>query len=115
LREEGFKIIPVTKKEQLAYGINFLTVAPNKVIGVDISAKEELKKTFKTLEEKYGKSFDFLDLHEDYYVLGQNFLEKLDHHNIEYVPVKFNMLNMLYGSIHCATQVLIRTPYKDKP
>lgn len=112
LRNEGFNnIILVTKEEQMAYGTNFLTVAPNKVIGVDVAAKEELKQRFIKLREKHGPAFEnFFDVSLDYNELADNFIgTKLGEKGIEYIPVKFNMLNMMYGSTHCATQVLKRT------
>ena len=34
-KELGFKVIPVSRKDQNLYGINFLTVAPNKIFAID--------------------------------------------------------------------------------
>lgn len=41
----GFKLIPVSRKEQNNYGINFLTVAPNKIFAVQGSMSEKYKKS----------------------------------------------------------------------
>jgi len=111
LKDEGFsEIVPITKDEQIAYGANFLTIAPNKVIGVDIAAKEELRQRFIKLRDRYGPAFEeFFDVKIDYQTLGEEFMEKMNKNSIEYIPVKFNMLNMMYGAAHCATQVLIRS------
>ena len=41
-----FKLIPVSRNDQLNYGINFLTIAPNKILaidGVSIEYKQTLK------------------------------------------------------------------------
>ena len=108
VKEQGFKIIPISLKEQRAYGINFLTIDKNKVIGVDIAAKEDLKKEFIRLESKYGKSFNYFDINQDYNKLGKEFLNKMTNNDIEYISIKFNALNMLYGSTHCSTQTIKR-------
>lgn len=42
----GYKVIPVSRKDQNLYGINFLTIAPNKILaidGVSKAYKERLK------------------------------------------------------------------------
>ena len=44
--EMGFKLIPVSRGNQLCYGVNFLTIAPNKILaidGVSIEYKQTLK------------------------------------------------------------------------
>ncbi len=44
--EMRFKLIPVSRNDQLNYGINFLTIAPNKILaidGVSIEYKQTLK------------------------------------------------------------------------
>ena len=44
--EMGFKLIPVSRDNQRNYGINFLTIAPNKILaidGVSIEYKQTLK------------------------------------------------------------------------
>ena len=42
----GFKVIPVSRKDQEHYGINFLTIAPNKILAID-GVSDEYKKTLK--------------------------------------------------------------------
>jgi len=44
--EMGFKLIPVSRDNQISYGINFLTIAPNTILaidGVSIEYKQALK------------------------------------------------------------------------
>ncbi|MBF0410425.1 MAG: hypothetical protein HQM10_23975 [Candidatus Riflebacteria bacterium] len=45
-KELKMKIIPVTNDDQLKYGINFLTIAPNKILGID-GVSSEYKTTLK--------------------------------------------------------------------
>jgi len=56
LKKKGFDIIPMTKQEQLNYGVNFLTVEDNKVIGVKQSGDEYISRI-----EGKGISFKALD------------------------------------------------------
>jgi len=39
-KDLGYKIIPVSRKDQNLYGVNFLTVAPDKILGIDGVSKE---------------------------------------------------------------------------
>ena len=42
----GYRVIPVSRKDQNLYGVNFLTIAPNKILaidGVSKAYKERLK------------------------------------------------------------------------
>lgn len=52
----GFTIIPVTVEDQRAYGINFLTLRENRILGVDGVSKE-----YKDTLEKHGVHATWLD------------------------------------------------------
>lgn len=107
----GITPITITKEEQLAYAPNFLTIAPNKVIGIDISAKEEIKQRLKSLEAVHGQQ-DFFRIRDeqgkeiDYKRMGEEFVNKMTKAGVTFIPVNFNHMNMMYGGIHCGTQVI---------
>jgi len=109
LQDNGYDIIPIREQEQRAYGINFLTLSPNKVIGVDIEAKQEHADLVTKIAESYGKEADPF-FKQDFDRLGKELMEKMDSNGVEYTPLRFNMLNMMYGSVHCMTQAIEREP-----
>ncbi len=100
LTARGFTIIPVTKEEQQAYAINFLTIGDGMVIGTDIQAKEDLKWRFRS---RNIQPLDFPML--DYRKLDRDFQLKMEKNKICYIPVRLNNLNLYYGSAHCLTLV----------
>ena len=108
LLTEGYKVIPITEKEQRAYGMNFLTLESNKVLGVDIIAKDKLAKEVMRASEQYGFEIDNNVWNNDFKKMGGNFLEKMIKNDVHYMTSPFNMLNMMYGSVHCMTQVIQR-------
>ncbi len=104
LKDFGFSnIIGLSKEMQLAYGINFLTVAPDTVIGVDIAAKQDLQGIMERLEDRHGASYpDFYTRGTDFKAIGDRYMDLM--RDIDYTPVRMNMLNMLYGGPHCSVQ-----------
>jgi arginine deiminase len=116
LQKEGYEVIPITLYEQRAYALNFLTVAPNEVIGIDIAAKQEFATKLKNIKNIYSPNglkdmkgiLCYFKEDIDYNQLGKNFEDKMAKAGVKYVPIKFNMMNNLYGSIHCLTQVISR-------
>lgn len=112
LKEKEFEVIPITLDEQRAYANNFLTVAAKEIIGIDIGAKQELSNAYKNLENKFGKSFNYFDTSINYKKIHNELMNKFYQAGINYVPIKFNMMNALYGSIHCLTQVIKRGSQK---
>ena len=108
LKEKEFEVIPISKDEQMAYGINFLTVGQKEVIGIDIGAKQNLSDKYKKLEKLYGKTFNYFDTNINYKRIDDELMKKYERAGIKYIPIKFNMMNALYGSIHCLTQVVKR-------
>ncbi|MEK6901038.1 MAG: arginine deiminase family protein, partial [Nanoarchaeota archaeon] len=108
LRAKDVKIIGLSKQEQKAFAPNFLTIGEDKVIVVDIAAKEEMRDFFKRFDDKFSKKFGpqkFFDTTIDYTRLGAEYMNKLSKDNIHVIPVRFNHLNMLYGGPHCYTQI----------
>ena len=103
LSEKGFRIVEVSKELQQSYALNFLTIGENKVVGIDIAAKEDLKKRLVSLERRCGPQ-DFFPMH-DYHRLGSEFQELMARKGIHFIPVVMNDLNLMYGSAHCMTQV----------
>ena len=88
LASKGFSVkddslIPLTKKEQLNYGCNFLTIAANKVIAVDIVDDDD----------RYGVDY----------------INKMRKSGIDVIPIPFNEFVKTYGAPHCATQVIYRS------
>jgi len=58
-KDLGYTIIPVSRKDQNLYGINFLTVAPNKILGIDGVSKE-----YKDTLKKNGVDAVWMDFGE---------------------------------------------------
>lgn len=100
LAARDFTVISVTKEEQLAYAINFLTIGDGVVIGTDIRAKEDLKWKF---QSRGIQPPDFPLL--DYRKVDKDFQNKMEKNQVCYIPVRLNNLNLYYGSAHCLTLV----------
>jgi arginine deiminase len=58
-KELGFKIIPVSRKDQNLYGINFLTVAPNTIFAID-----GVSKAYKQTLKENGVDATWMDFGE---------------------------------------------------
>ncbi|MBW1744125.1 MAG: amidinotransferase [Deltaproteobacteria bacterium] len=58
-KELGFKIIPVSRKDQNLYGINFLTVAPKKIFAID-----GVSKAYKQTLKENGVDATWMDFRE---------------------------------------------------
>jgi arginine deiminase len=56
--EMGFKVIPVSRDDQLRYGINFLTIGPNRILAID-GVNVEYKKALKDA----GVEATWMDFH----------------------------------------------------
>lgn len=76
LKNEGFEIIPVSKKAQQKYGVNFLTIKEDLVIGVERARKE-----------------------------CPDYVRELKNHGVEFIGVKFDEIVKHAGGPHCSTQV----------
>ncbi len=104
--------IEITLQQQRAYASNFLTIGENKIICVDIAAKERIKRKFRRLEQKLGEQ-SYFPLRDDtgkeidYRRLGDDFLSKLGKRKeIQYNALVFNYLNLFFGGPHCLSQVV---------
>jgi len=58
-KDLGYTIIPVSRKDQNLYGINFLTVAPNKILAID-----GVSKAYKNTLKKNGVDAVWMDFGE---------------------------------------------------
>jgi len=58
-KDLGYTIIPVSRKDQNLYGINFLTVAPGKILGID-----GVSKAYKDTLKKNGVAAVWMDFGE---------------------------------------------------
>jgi arginine deiminase len=58
-KQLGYKIIPVSRKDQNLYGINFLTVAPNKIFAID-----GVSKAYKQTLKESGVDATWMDFGE---------------------------------------------------
>lgn len=109
LKEAGFELLEVPTIMQRNYGLNFLTVQENRIIGVDIRKKQGLREQLQAFQQKYDiqdplLGTDFAKLGEDY----RNLLEDFGIQNVEESLLPFTHLNRAYGGPHCLTQVLAR-------
>ncbi len=111
LINEGYSLSPISKNLQLSYGINFLTVNPGEIIGVNISEKKSIYEKIKSFEPKIG-SINY-GAEKNYAQLGADYVKILEQSNISLNKdssslISFNNLNMAYGGPHCLTQVISR-------
>ena len=58
-KDLGYTIIPVSRKDQNLYGINFLTVAPGKILGID-----GVSKAYKDTLKRNGVNAVWMDFGE---------------------------------------------------
>ncbi|KAG9395399.1 Arginine deiminase [Carpediemonas membranifera] len=81
VKQLGFEIIPLTDEQQLAYGVNILNLGNNKLISVHEPSGLAITRSPTFVED--GGSIH---------------------------PIQFRAITSLYGSVHCASQVVHREP-----
>ncbi len=57
--EMGFELIPVSRDDQLRYGINFLTIGPNRILAIDGVSVQ-----YKQALEEAGVDATWMDFHD---------------------------------------------------
>jgi arginine deiminase len=83
MRENGFAVIPIPAKFQLAYGCNVLNLGEGRIISVHADAARLLARYFTRAAERTGRPI-----------------------SIQVIP--FRSITSMYGSVHCASCVLRR-------
>ncbi len=91
LGELGYQIIRASEQDQRAYGVNFLTVRPRKILAV---GKLECS--------------DEEPAEDETPCVTQEYVERLEEHGVDVTWVDFSNLRLGYGAAHCTTQVVQR-------
>ncbi len=114
LSRAGFNVIPLPEKLQRKYGCNFLTIEPDRIIGVDIGAKADYEaKLHQLMLNGNNNHMAPSDVKAYYTQLGQLYMSMLKSAGLNDYGAKlmpFTHLNKAYGGPHCLTQVLSRIP-----
>jgi arginine deiminase len=113
-KEMGMEVLPLPLPMQRHYGLNGLTIGPNKLLGVDIGDKATIQATYQRILDhdpravRYKEQIKEMIPTEDFATLQADYTTRLRDFGVDAEFVEFTHLTRAYGGPHCLTQVLVR-------